>query len=70
VVTGPSASAGIPFRNYATIAYNARTGARRWVSRYAGTGGSAKSAGMVISPDGSTVFVTGTVRWRRRRWTA
>jgi len=60
VVTGPSASAGIPFRNYATIAYNARTGARRWVSRYAGTGGSAKPAGMVISPDGSTVFVTGT----------
>src|SRR6266702_3613314 len=60
VVTGPSASAGIPFRNYATIAYNARTGARRWVSRYGGTGGSAKPAGMVISPDGSTVFVTGT----------
>jgi len=62
VVAGPSAGAGpVPYLNFATIAYNARTGAQRWVSRYAGGAVSpaAEAKAMVLSPGGSTVFVTG-----------
>ncbi len=39
------------------------TGAARWTERYAGVPGGYDSddpAGVVISPDGSTVYVTGT----------
>jgi DNA-binding beta-propeller fold protein YncE len=41
-----------------TIAYNAATGARKWLARYhsPGNGGAA----VVASPDGGTVFVTGS----------
>jgi DNA-binding beta-propeller fold protein YncE len=63
VVAGPSAGAqalNYNYLNYATIAYNARTGAKRWLSRYAGGADSpAEAKAMVLSPDGSTVFVTG-----------
>ncbi len=48
--------------DYATIAYNARTGASRWTKRYATVPGGYDSdnpAGVVISPDGGTVYVTG-----------
>ncbi len=59
VVTGQIWDVG-GISNYATIAFNAATGARRWISRYAGTtADGAFPAAMVISPDGSTVFVTG-----------
>lgn len=46
--------------DYATIAYNASTGARVWVSRYNGPGDDADLAHAVtVSPGGETVFVTG-----------
>jgi len=38
-----------------TVAYNAATGAKLWVTTFAGAGGT----GVTVSPDGATVFVTG-----------
>jgi WD40 repeat protein len=61
-VTGFSgASGGIFDEDYATVAYDAATGARLWVSRYSvpGTGQNIAKA-VVPSPDGSKVFVTGS----------
>jgi WD40 repeat protein len=40
---------------YATVALDAATGARRWVARFE----NGNSEAVAISPDGSTVFVTG-----------
>jgi PQQ-like domain len=60
-VTGTSRVA--PALDYATAANDAATGARRWVSRYSGPPGHADSARSVaVSPDGATVFVTGSSR--------
>jgi len=48
--------------DYATIAYNAVTGARLWVSRYDGPGdGFDYAAKVVVSPDGTKVYVTGSI---------
>lgn len=52
VVTGRVKTTGM-----ATIAYDAATGARRWVSRYRAAG--AFAAAVAVSPDGSTAYVTG-----------
>jgi hypothetical protein len=58
-VTG--ASRGISTgADYATVAYNAGNGVRRWVARYNGPGNGTDTAHAVIAgPGGRTVYVTG-----------
>jgi outer membrane protein assembly factor BamB len=56
-VTGQAASGS---GDYATVAYNASSGAQRWVKLYNGrVDGPDGALAMAISPTGSTVYVTG-----------
>jgi WD40 repeat protein len=58
-VTGYSFG-GASSYDYATVAYDAATGAREWVRRYLGPSGSLDSGTSVaVSPDGTKVYVTG-----------
>jgi outer membrane protein assembly factor BamB len=59
-VTGRSHGGSTTLRDYATVAYDASTGATKWVRRYNGpTDGPDMADDVQVSPDGSTVFVTG-----------
>ena len=50
-----------PDYDFVTIAYDARTGAPRWVDRYDGPAGAEDYVdSLVVSPNGSAVFVSGT----------
>ncbi len=60
-VTGSSYGGSTPNYDYATVAYNAATGAQRWVKRYHGTAsGDDRAYSVVVSPSGKSVFVTGS----------
>ena len=62
-VTGNSyGSTATGIGDYATIAYNAATGARLWLKRYNGPGSQGGDAESVaVGPAGKTVYVTGFV---------
>jgi hypothetical protein len=58
-VTGWSAGSSGVDSDYATVAYDASAGTRFWASRY-DAGSEDEAAALGVSPDGSTVFVTGS----------
>jgi hypothetical protein len=58
-VTGWSYGGGSTGYDYATIAYDASSGANRFLLRYDNGGGSDNAHALAVSPDGSKVAVTG-----------
>jgi putative pyrroloquinoline-quinone binding quinoprotein len=59
-VTGESHVRSTDAYDYATVAYDAATGARRWVSRYDGPEGSDDVAlDLAVAPGGGALYVTG-----------
>ena len=64
LVTGTSRAASLSY-DYATVAYNPATGARRWAHRYSGPTGRNYASSLAVSPTGKAVFVTGSARGAR-----
>jgi hypothetical protein len=65
IVTGYSANTNPDFFDYATVAYDTATGARKWLARYHGPNGpnaNASAYAAVVTPDGAAVIVTGSSR--------
>jgi WD40 repeat protein len=60
-VTGGSDAPGSSAPHYWTAALDAATGAQRWQATYHGPDTQAASAAIALSPDGSAVYVTGSV---------
>jgi outer membrane protein assembly factor BamB len=60
-VTGGTAVPSTSGGGYATVAYNAATGATLWVRRYGSSADNGEAHSVVVSPDGSKVFVTGGI---------
>lgn len=61
-------SAGQGGYDFATVAYDASTGSQKWATRYDGPTGSFDHAkGLVVSPDGLKVLVTG-ISWNAPPW--
>jgi hypothetical protein len=58
-VTGWSHYPSPTFSKYVTIAYDTSSGSQLWVSEYHGPGTGGEGNALVLSPDGSRVFVTG-----------
>jgi outer membrane protein assembly factor BamB len=58
-VTGYSYGCICGGEDYATVGYNAATGAQLWVKRYDGAGEGSQALAMAVSPATGTVFVTG-----------
>ncbi|MGE5288332.1 MAG: WD40 repeat domain-containing protein [Micromonosporaceae bacterium] len=68
-VTGVSEGATLGREDYATLAYNAATGAQLWVKPYNGPANSDDNAGSVaVSPDGAKVYVTGGSKGGGQSW--
>jgi DNA-binding beta-propeller fold protein YncE len=62
-VTGESYGSSTTDQAFATVAYNASTGAKVWATRYNGpVNGADRARSVAVSPDGTRVFVTG-VSW-------
>jgi outer membrane protein assembly factor BamB len=60
-VTGTSDGPQTTYPDYATVAYDATTGAKLWARRYSNkVAGYDVPCSLAVAPDGSTVFVTGT----------
>jgi hypothetical protein len=61
LVSGASGGGASGASDFATIAYDAATGAQLWLTRYNSPGdGDDQVHAMAVSPDGKAVFVTGT----------
>jgi WD40 repeat protein len=59
-VTGTTVTSSTPQEaEYATVAYDAATGAPVWASTYAGPDGRSYATALAVSPDGTRLFVTG-----------
>jgi WD40 repeat protein len=59
-VTG--GSPGVVYNDYATVGYDASTGAELWVARYEGPSTEDGAESVAVSPDGARVYVTGGSR--------